>query len=93
MHACPPLLGLSANRLLHPTSVILRSLHCNRLLELPEELGCAVGLNWLSANGNRLSRIPESIGRCRKLVRLGLHVNLLEEIPASIGELTNLEAL
>ena len=45
------------------TVLVRRSLHSNRLAELPEELGCAVGLQWISLNCNHLKRLPESIGR------------------------------
>ncbi len=52
--------------------VLHSSLHCNNLAELPEELGCATGLDWMSLNCNNLKRLPESIGRLTKIVRLSV---------------------
>ena len=76
--AAPASLGVlsSANicsRALPSCSVVLRrSLHSNKLVQLPEELGCATGLVWLSLNTNSLTRLPESVGQLTNMVRISL---------------------
>ena len=52
--------------------VLRRSLHSNKLVQLPDELGCATGLVWLSLNTNSLTRLPESVGQLTNMVRISL---------------------
>lgn len=53
-------------------AVLRRSLHSNKLVQLPDELGCATGLVWLSLNTNSLTRLPESVGQLTNMVRISL---------------------
>ena len=46
------------------------SLHQNRLIDLPSELGNATDLIWLSLNCNHLTKLPESIGQLTNMARL-----------------------
>ncbi|KAL3720105.1 hypothetical protein ACJRO7_005008 [Eucalyptus globulus] len=70
---------------------------CNRLRELPEEVGCLKALKELIVRGTILgpvgSYLPHSIGNLQCLTRLEMESIGIGELPKSIGQLKDLERL
>ncbi|KAF8010658.1 hypothetical protein BT93_J1342 [Corymbia citriodora subsp. variegata] len=70
---------------------------CNRLRELPEEVGCLIALKELIVRGTILgpvgSYLPHSIGNLQCLTRLEMESVGISGLPKSIGQLKDLRRL
>uniref|UniRef100_A0A914M893 Uncharacterized protein n=1 Tax=Meloidogyne incognita TaxID=6306 RepID=A0A914M893_MELIC len=75
--------------------VMLRQLHLseNRLIELPDELGCLRKLEVLNVSGNYLEKLPESLAGCSSLSNISISNNRLKEFPIVLTCLIKLELL
>ncbi|CAK5044871.1 unnamed protein product [Meloidogyne enterolobii] len=75
--------------------VMLRQLHLseNRLIELPDELGCLRKLEVLNVSGNYLEKLPESLAGCSSLSNISVSNNRLKEFPIVLTCLIKLELL
>jgi leucine-rich repeat protein SHOC2 len=69
------------------------NLQYNRLVEIPDCLGCLTRLEYLNLEGNRVERIPDSICNLINLIHLNLYGMRLTELPENIGNLVNLTEL
>ena len=68
-------------------------LNCNKLTNLPSEIGNLTNLTNLDLRGNKLTNIPSEIGNLTNLTQLSLSFNKLTNLPSEIGNLINLTGL
>lgn len=61
---------------------------CNKLKELPKEIGELKNLVWLNASHNNLQNLPNTIGDCQNLESLNITYNSsLIRLPVTLGKL------
>ncbi|XP_030440317.2 disease resistance protein RPV1-like [Syzygium oleosum] len=85
---------------IHPSIRNIRNLislsltDCEKLKELPKEMGCLTNLTELLIDGSSIQEIPVSIGRMRKLeIVSACNCRSLVQIDSSIGSLRKLHSL
>ncbi|VDO81196.1 unnamed protein product [Schistosoma margrebowiei] len=68
-------------------------LYCNKLVNLPNEIGTLFALEILMVQENSLSDLPETLAQCTQLRVLDIRHNKLCEIPQVVYKLHNLTHL
>ncbi|RUS74537.1 hypothetical protein EGW08_017709, partial [Elysia chlorotica] len=66
---------------------------CNKLEEIPEEIGLCGQLTSLNIFENYLKTLPDSLSKCTKMFRLFLDKNDMSELPLVVTRLKNLQRL
>jgi Leucine-rich repeat (LRR) protein len=74
-------------------TVLSLDLSFNRLLSLPDDIGCMVQLTRLNCSCNALESIPSSIGNLILLKELKMNGNKLSCIPDDIGKCQAIKTL